>query len=98
VAANVPPTIEHVDDAAHTLVECERARERLAVAVSGRVDQHHPVPAGEVLGLGRPHAAGHQQAGPEQDRVSITAGAPAEPAKCGVDHDAIQLWVHVVRR
>ena len=65
--------VEQVDDGARTLLERERRRELLAFAVSGRVDEDHPVRGAEVLGLRRPHVAGHQQAGPEHDRVSAAA-------------------------
>jgi hypothetical protein len=64
----------------------------------GRVDQHHPVARGEVLGLRRPHVAGHQQAGPEQDRVSVACGLHPDPAQRGIDRDVIQSRVHVAQR
>ncbi len=81
--------VEQVDDAACTLLKRERSCERLAFAVSGGVDQHHPMPRGEVVRLCRPHVAGHQQARPEQDGVALAAGADPQPAKCGVDCEVL---------
>ena len=47
--------------------------ELLAPAVTRRVDEDDAATAREVLGLRRPHVAGHQQAGPEHHRVAATA-------------------------
>jgi hypothetical protein len=82
--------VEHVDGAACALVEGERACECLTLAVARRVDQDHPMPCGEVLGLRRPHVARHHQAGPEQDRVSVTSSAYRDLAERGVDRAAFQ--------
>jgi hypothetical protein len=48
------------------------------------------MPCGEVLGLRRPHVARHYQAGPEQDRVSVTSSAYRDLAERGVDRAAFQ--------
>jgi hypothetical protein len=65
--------VEDVDDAAGAVGEIERRRELLALPVTRRVDHDDAVTIAEVVSLGGPHVAGHQQAGPEHQRVAATA-------------------------
>ena len=65
--------VEHVDDAAGAVGEIEHRGELLALAVARGIDQDDAVTVGEVLGLRRPHIAGHQQARPEHHRLAATA-------------------------
>ena len=60
-------------------------RELLAFAEARRVDEDHLVLGAEVIGLRRPHVAGHQQAGPEHHRLAATADLNPHRPQRGVD-------------
>ena len=68
-----PEPVEDVDDAAGAVGEVEHGGELLALAVTRRVDEDDAATIGEVVGLRRPHIAGHQQARPEHHRLAATA-------------------------
>ena len=84
--------VEDIDDAARAFVESEWGRELLAAAVSRRVDEDHLPLRAEVLGLRRPHVAGHQQAWPEHHRLAATAGLYPYPPQRGVDLVFLHRW------
>ena len=63
-------SVENVDDAAGAVVEAEHRGERLTAAVPGWIDENHPVPVSQMVGLRAPHVACHQQARPKRHRVT----------------------------
>ena len=72
----------------------QSAKSKVAVsfwllAVPRRVDQDDAATVAEVVGLRRPHVAGHQQARPEHHRLAATADLYAHRAKHGVEPDVL---------
>ncbi len=77
--------IEDLAQALRAFLQGEMPRQRIAAAVTRRVDQDHPVAAAEILGLRLPHRAGHQQAGPAHHGGAAAADVDVDVAEQGFD-------------
>ena len=83
--------VEDVGNAARALGEGEHPRQGLTAALARRVDQHHLVAVDEFSGHPVPHVAGHQEAGPEQDRRSRSPDLQPDSAERGVHRLVAEL-------
>src|SRR5215217_302678 len=92
VRALYAKAVEDVEDAAGTIVETEWRRQLLTSTEARRVYEDDLMFGAEVVGLRRPHVAGHQQAWPKEDGRTRTASADVHPPQRGVDLLLLHRW------